>query len=498
MEDVMKRSLSVFLLYLVFLSTVSAQIAWAQYVREPSFAGGFYPKDPVKLRETLSAFIQRAEKTEFIPPEGNHALKALILPHAGYIYSGWTAAHASKVLKGKRFKRVVLMGPDHRVGFYGASLTGYDEWKTPLGSVPIDACSKQLSQKHSNRFKTILISDQQEHSLEVIVPYLQSFLTDFSLVPIVLGKDNPRELSSNLTSIIPPSDDNTLWVVSSDLSHYLPYDTAVKKDRKTIDLILENNSDELKTKGNAACGMLPILCIMEVAKQYGWKPYLIHYSNSGDTEGDKDKVVGYAAIAYYGGYNMTNDSKDTSDTFTPEQGRVLVELARSTIAGKLGQKAPEVTIPDDASFKTRRGTFVTLKIHGQLRGCIGNLSAEGSVVEGVRRNAISAAFNDYRFSPLTADELKDVDVEVSILTDPKPLSHSGGKDLLSKLTPKQDGVIIRMGRSGATFLPQVWDQLPQPEEFLRHLCMKAGLKPDAWTSPDLEVSTYRVQYFEED
>lgn len=495
----MKRSFFVFLFCLISLVTiVLVQGVRAQSVRAPSYAGGFYPGETGHLKSMIADFTRKAEKTEFQPPEGDHPLKALILPHAGYIYSGWTAAHASKVLSGKHFDRVVLMGPDHRVGFYGASMSGYDDWQTPLGEVSIDPVSKQFTKTYPNRFKTIMISDQQEHSLEVIVPFLQSYLDAFSLVPIVMGKDDPEELSHDLAYMISPYDDKTLWVVSSDLSHYLPYGTAVEKDRKTIDLILEGNAGELKTKGNAACGMLPILSLMDMAKRYGWKPYLIHYSNSGDTEGDKEKVVGYAAIAFYGGYDMTKNANGKTDMFTQDQGKVLVELARSTIAGKLGQPAPKVAIPDDDSFNTRRGTFVTLKMHGQLRGCIGNLSAEDSVVEGVKRNAINAAFNDYRFSPLKADELKDVEVEVSILTDPKPLPHSGGKDLLAKLTPHKDGVIIRKGRAGATFLPQVWEQLPQPEEFLKHLCMKAGLPSDSWTSPDLEVSTYRVQYFEED
>jgi AmmeMemoRadiSam system protein A len=195
---------------------------------------------------------------------------------------------------------------------------------------------------------------------------------------------------------------------------------------------------------------------------------------------------------------MKNHSNDVSKAFDKDQGRVLIELARTAISKKLGKPAKEVPIPDDPVFNTHRGTFVTLKIDHQLRGCIGNLSSDDSVVEGVRRNALNAAFGDYRFSPLSADELEQVDIEVSILTEPQALDHSGGHDLLGKLRPNIDGVIIRKGRAGATFLPQVWEQLPEPADFLRHLCMKAGLPSDAWESPELEVSTYHVQYFDED
>lgn len=195
---------------------------------------------------------------------------------------------------------------------------------------------------------------------------------------------------------------------------------------------------------------------------------------------------------------MKKNNDTQTDTFSAEQGRVLIDLARSVISKKLGHPASTVTIPDDPAFKSRRGTFVTLKINHQLRGCIGNLSADESVVDGVKRNAMNAAFNDYRFSPLSPDEMSDIDIEVSILTEAKKLPHNGGNDLVSKLRPKVDGVIIRKGHAGATFLPQVWEQLPKTEDFLRHLCMKANLPADAWMSPDLEVSTYQVQYFEEE
>lgn len=193
---------------------------------------------------------------------------------------------------------------------------------------------------------------------------------------------------------------------------------------------------------------------------------------------------------------MKKNTDQSSGSFSDNQGKVLVNLARKTIAEKLGVTAKDVTIPDEPEFTSKRGTFVTLKINHELRGCIGNLGPDEKVVDGIKRNAINAAFNDYRFNPLTRDELANVDIEVSILTEAKPLPHSGGNDLLTKLKPGVDGVIIRQGSSGATFLPQVWEQLPKTQEFLEHLCMKAGLPRDAWKSPDLKVSTYQVQYFE--
>jgi AmmeMemoRadiSam system protein A len=188
---------------------------------------------------------------------------------------------------------------------------------------------------------------------------------------------------------------------------------------------------------------------------------------------------------------------------TPEKGQILVKLARSTLMDKFGLPLAPADADrmrsalSDASLQARCATFVTLKHQGRLRGCIGSLSATDPLAEDVRRNAINAAFHDPRFAPLTAGELEQVAIEVSVLTEPRPLAFSDAEDLLRKLRPNVDGVVIRQGHAGATFLPQVWEQLPKKEDFLGHLCLKAGLPRDAWRRGGLTVSTYQVQYFEE-
>jgi AmmeMemoRadiSam system protein A len=229
---------------------------------------------------------------------------------------------------------------------------------------------------------------------------------------------------------------------------------------------------------------------------------LLHYSNSGDTAGDRSRVVGYTAIAFFGDLPMENND-NAGVQFSQAQGQVLVKLARQTILDKLDRAAAEppaedlLAALDDDRFTLSCGTFVTLKIKGQLRGCIGNLTSTETVLDGVKRNAINAALHDPRFSPLSKDELKRTQVEVSILSEPQPLAYRDGQDLIKKLRPQVDGVIIRKDHASATFLPQVWEQLPGPEDFLTHLCVKAGLPSDAWKNSELEVLTYQVQYFEE-
>jgi AmmeMemoRadiSam system protein A len=192
---------------------------------------------------------------------------------------------------------------------------------------------------------------------------------------------------------------------------------------------------------------------------------------------------------------------------TEIQGQSLLRLARRTIGDKLRQTGdlpgdfaghlPRPEVPDDVELRRRRATFVTIKINDRLRGCMGSLVATDTTIRSIEKNAINAAFNDPRFPPLTAGELAAATIEVSILTEPQPLAFDGEADLLRRLTPGQDGVIIRKGAAGATFLPQVWEQLPHKEDFLTHLCLKAGLSGDAWRHAGLEVSTYGVQHFEE-
>ena len=487
-------SMIVMSLFLVCFAAAGA--ASAKDIRKPVYAGSFYPDTPEELTAIIKQFVSRVKPIHVDRPS-NSFLKALIIPHAGYIYSGWTASHISLVLKDNQFKKIIVMGPDHRIGFQGGAISDVSAYETPFGRIPLNKDTVQLRRK-KDLFRTIPDSDRLEHSVEVVLPYLQYFLNKFEIVPIVLGQG--RNLDDKVADAIEPLQDHTtLLVASSDLSHYLPYQEAVARDRETIEMILNLKADQLKNRENAACGKTPILVIINMARQHNWHPVLLHYSNSGDTAGDRSRVVGYAAIAFYGGLSMKH-RKDSLQSLNEEQGQKLVKLARQTIAERLGKRSGKVDQESmtDSVFKEKRGTFVTLTINKQLRGCIGNLDSTDSIVDGIERNAVNAAFRDPRFPALKANELDRVDIEVSILTDPQPLEYRDSKDLLSKLRVNVDGVILRKGAFSATFLPQVWEQLPQPEEFLSHLCTKAGLPSDTWQKGHLEILTYQVQYFEEE
>ncbi|HIJ78750.1 MAG: AmmeMemoRadiSam system protein A [Desulfobulbaceae bacterium] len=197
------------------------------------------------------------------------------------------------------------------------------------------------------------------------------------------------------------------------------------------------------------------------------------------------------------------DSENKNGELTQELGRELLALARHVITERVGGKGlltPEqiTSLSSEQALQQKRGTFVTLKKNGQLRGCIGSLADFEAIFDGVRRNAENAAFHDHRFSPVQLDEMAEIIVEISILTNPQVLAYEDAADLIAKLRPGIDGVIIRKGQLGATFLPQVWEQVPRPEDFLGHLCLKAMLSSDAWRLGELEVSVYQVQYFEEE
>lgn len=201
---------------------------------------------------------------------------------------------------------------------------------------------------------------------------------------------------------------------------------------------------------------------------------------------------------------MTQSSQNNPVDLSESEGKTLLKLARQTIAKKIGcivTLEEEKTIKKELQnkiFQEERGTFVTLTKHGQLRGCIGTISPIETIASGIRRNAISSAFEDHRFTALKADEFPDIDIEISILTDPHPLLYEDGDDLLKKLRPGIDGVILRSGHAGATFLPQVWDQLPRTEDFLSRLCLKAGLGADSWQTMKPEILIYQVQHFSEE
>jgi AmmeMemoRadiSam system protein A len=284
-------------------------------------------------------------------------------------------------------------------------------------------------------------------------------------------------------------DDKTIVVASSDLSHYHTYEAAKGLDDRCVKAICDVDLDAMRAQ--EACGKLPIMALLHLARQKGWKAQLLDYRNSGDVTGDKDRVVGYTAVAFYA---------PAPENLSAAERKLLLELARKTLRSVTANGGlPELAAKDvPPKLAEKQACFVTLTKNGALRGCIGHLMAIEPLHQAVAENARNAALRDPRFPPVQPDELAQIRIEISVLTEPQPLSFSSPDDLLSKLHPNEDGVLLHMGPRTATFLPQVWAQIPDKAEFLNHLSQKAGCEASAWRGKDVSVSIYHVECFEEE
>jgi len=469
-------------------------------VRSPAVAGLFYPAEEKALAKAVDELLANA------PVHHVARLKGLVCPHAGYAYSGLTAASAYKTLAGREVQTVVILAASHYAAFQGASIPNVDAYQTPLGTVPVSEKAQQLVKtspfilepqclvqrpgwwRQASKPAPAVGEDTPEtweHSVEVQVPFLQQVLKDFKILPVVFGDADPEQVAKVLAATM---DEKTLVLASSDLSHYHTYDAANSLDRRCVKAICDLNLEEMKQQ--EACGKLPILALMHLARQKGWKTQLLDCRNSGDVSSEKDRVVGYAAIAFYA---------PAQEDFKAQERRILLDLARRTLTSVATNGDPPTINGQDMppKLKETKACFVTLTKTGSLRGCIGHIQPQESLYQAVIHNAQNAAQRDSRFPPVRSDEVDKIKIEVSVLTEPQPLRFNSPEDLLGQLQPYEDGVLLQIGLRGATFLPQVWTQIPDKVEFLNHLSQKAGCEASAWRGKETSISTYHVEAFTE-
>jgi hypothetical protein len=447
-------------------------------VRPAAVAGMFYPAAPRELAREVDDMLAHSASSGL----ASGFPKVLIVPHAGYMYSGSVAAEAYDRLRPGRgiVHRVVLLGPCHRVPVRGLALPEATAFATPLGQVPID----QEAIESLAGLPQVVVSraaHAEEHALEVQLPFLQRVLGEFSLVPLAVGAATPEEVAEVIDRLWGGAE--TLIVISSDLSHYHPYAEARAIDRSTAQAILDYSTE---IDHEQACGATPVAGMLLVAKRHKLKVELLDLRNSGDTAGGRGRVVGYAAFAFW----------DGAQSFGEEHGRTLLDIARNSIEAALGVSKLKL-LPDEPWLKPAHATFGTLTQNGRLRGCIGSLEAHRPLGEDVRHNARAAALSDPRFPPLTSEELASTRIEVSLLSTPKLLAFAEHADLIAQLRPGEDGLILEYGEARGTFLPQVWDSLPEPEQFVAELKRKAGLSPGVSTAK-CRIQRYRVLKWKED
>ncbi len=469
-------------------------------IRSPAVAGMFYPADAVQLSRDLAGYLAKVgeSRSERLP-------KAIIAPHAGYIYSGAVAATAYAPLRALagRIKRVVLFGPSHRVAFQGIAAPTVEAFRTQLGDIPLDgdafATVDDLVERRDD-------AHQAEHSLEVHLPFLQSVLGSFKLAPFVAGSVDGAAVSAVLDRLW--GGDETLIVVSTDLSHYHDYATAQRLDTATAAAIEAMEPSALGRE--QACGRVPVAGMLTAAKRRGMTIERLDLRNSGDTAGGRDRVVGYGAWALYEkpaagrGKAILRSVRvektpaspvaaapQTDDTMLRQNGAHLIRLAVASINYGLEHGRPPAVNLDSfpPPLRENRACFVTLKRGRQLRGCIGSLEAHQPLARDVVENAWKAAFRDPRFPPLQAEERDGVSLSISVLSPPAPMRFTDEADLLTQLRPGIDGLIIRDAGRRSVFLPQVWEDLPDKREFLTRLKLKAGLAADHW-SPNFHAERF--------
>ena len=480
-------------------------------VRPATQANRFYTGDPKELSEEVDSFLAlqrlRVDASAGIRGKTIHDhLAAIIVPHAGYYYSGNVAASAYMAIpEDKAYKRIFLLGPSHHEWLDGASVnTEADYYATPLGNVKVDH-ETAMKLTDNSVFSYQPKAHDREHCLEVQLPFLQRRFREVPpIVPIIISTNDFRKLKQMAEILKPYFTDENLFIVSSDFSHYPSYEDACEVDALTGKAIetgdvatliatIENNASRgIRNLSTSACGELAIITLM-LMMDSSYEVKHLMYQNSGDTDhGDHNRVVGYHAFAILRGASQAFELSD-------DEKLKLKEIALTSIKDSLDGKpithypTPNThhPTPDTHHLSEKCGAFVSLHKHGRLRGCIGHFGEDVPLHEIVARMARAAAFEDPRFMPVTRDELADIDIEISVLTPMRRIQS------LDEFELHRHGIYIRKGYRSGTFLPQVADEVNwTKEEFVSHCAQdKAGIGWDGWKDKDAELYVYEAIVF---
>ncbi|MFH1854128.1 MAG: AmmeMemoRadiSam system protein B [Candidatus Omnitrophota bacterium] len=471
--------------------------SFSEEVRKSAVAGAFYPADKNELAQTVDSFLGAVKR-----PDIKGRLLAIIVPHAGYVYSGQVAAYGFKQLEDTGFKKIIIISPSHYAAFDGMSVYNRGFFETPLGLVRVDEELAGRIINKSGRFLFYPEAHEKEHAIEVELPFLQRVYKgrDFSIVPVAMGSpvmEDARILSDALYDVI---DKDTLLIISVDLSHYHSYDEAVKLDTGGISAVEKLDAgwllEQLRSGNTEIDAPIAVMAAIMFVNRHNAKAKVLKYANSGDVTGDKSRVVGYSSIVIYIPSPKPEEDKGAmimkDEYLNREEKDKLLQIAKaSVIEAVTGKKQAKIEVTEER-LKENCGAFVTLKKQGQLRGCIGYIIAVKPLYETVRDVAKSAAINDYRFNPVTEEELDKIDIEISALTPLKRISD------INEIEVGKHGLYMKRSFSSGLLLPQVateygWDK----ETFLEHTCRKAGLSTDAWKDPATEIYTFSAEVFGE-
>lgn len=473
--------------------------------RPPAVAGAYYAADPDELKRDLEFLFSRAAL-----PATEGSVRALIVPHAGYPFSGEVAASAyAQIDPEKDYKNIFILGSSHHYAFEGAAVYSSGNFLTPLGEVPVNLeLARELTSRHGV-FLSYDAAHLNEHSLEVQLPFLQYRLKkNFRIVPILLGTRSEKICRQIAGILRPYMREDNLFVISTDLSHYPDYRNANIVDRNTtsamitgdpekfLEALAQNEVKNIPNLATSACAWPSVLTLMYMTRE-AKEPLeyeLVRYRNSGDTRlGDKSSVVGYAALRVYCPEETGHSHQDAAFMLSQEDKSELMEIARSTLDSYIRHgRAPSLDGEKFSSnLNTHTGAFVTLHKDGKLRGCIGRFQPDIPLYEVVRDMTISASTRDYRFKPVESGELDDIELEISVLTPMVKVSDP------SEIVLGKHGIYLKKGPYSGTFLPQVATQTGwNLEEFLGHCARdKAQIGWYGWK--DAELYIYEALVFTE-
>lgn len=463
-------------------------------IRPQAVAGMFYPENAEELRNQLEYFMQKNNC------DYEYKSRAVIVPHAGYVYSGQLASEGFECLE-KNVKNIFIFAPSHRVLVHGYALSSFDFWQTPLGNIEINQeINKELVEKFDGHYHDE--PHREEHAIEVQVPFIQHGFEDVKIIPVLIG-DCSYDIIAEIIDYYWGNEDNA-FVVSSDLSHYYTDKEAKKIDSITAQMIENLEIEEFKAV--QACGSTGVCSLAKFAKNKNHTLIRVGMVNSGDIAGEKEQVVGYGSW-------MLFDNKDGGGelgfaNFIKKYfaGYAIAVCKKSIIIGLENHVENHKFELEDLGhippvFDEYGACFVTLRTDDEgddfqrLRGCVGSIIAHRPLIEDLIHNAYGSAFSDTRFPPLTAEEFKNISISISILSTPKKIEFDfdkGEEDLLSKIVPDVDGIIIKEGLYQAVYLPSVWEDLPDKKQFLNSLKQKAGLSADHF-SKTFEAYRFRAQ-----
>ncbi len=449
----------------------------------------------------IDALFGRAAASRQLPD-----LAAVIVPHAGYVYSGGVAASGfNQINRNNGYENVFIIGPSHYVDFEGASVYTSGNFQTPLGTVEVNRAIGRQLVASSALFSDRTDAQAREHSVEVELPFLQVVMKDhLRIVPIVVGANSAATCKQIADALRPYFNRRNLFVISSDFSHYPAYGDAVRTDSLTAAAILSNSPENLQrvllqndragipNLATSLCGWSAVLTLLDLTSHdSGMKFAKIEYRNSGDSPvGDRGRVVGYCAIT---AYRTEGGQADDKAGLSKDDKNQLLAIARETLEHAIREGGlPEIDpLTLSPSLKAPGGAFVTLNKNDRLRGCIGRFDASEPLYKVVQEMAVAAATRDYRFDPVHRSELGNIRIEISVLTPMRKISS------INEFDPDKDGIYMRKGARSGTFLPQVAKETGwTKEELLGHCAQdKAGIGWDGWK--DAELFVYEAIVFGE-